>query len=320
MLKMKYLIEDFDLARQALPHWAHDEDTLTELLGWFRISSNAVYPFNREGRICFLRLSPAAEKEQGELQGELDFLRYLQEQDVPAMRPVPARDGALLLTIDGPEEKWFASVFEGVPGHPLEELPMTDSLAGAYGAALGRLHRAAMDYVPPQTRRSHREVLDWIVRTLKDCGAPISVQKQVEITDRRLAALPQNRHNYGLVHYDFEPDNVFWDGERCHAIDFEDGMLHFYAIDVVQALDELDGAFHGAFMAGYRAACPEAAVDRTDFPLMRRFRDLYSCARLFHCLLEIPDVQPEWMPQLVLRLQARRDEILQRICTGQDSV
>ena len=47
---------------------------------------------------------------------------------------------------------------------------------------------------------------------------------------------------------------------------------------------------------------------------MRRFRDLYSYARLLHSLSEKPEPQPEWMPELVKRLEARRDELLERIC------
>lgn len=58
MLKLEYLFENYELAREALSLWEHDEDNLEEMLGYFRISSNAVYPFTREGRVCFLRLAP----------------------------------------------------------------------------------------------------------------------------------------------------------------------------------------------------------------------------------------------------------------------
>lgn len=90
MLKLRYLTENFDLARLALTHWKHDAATLEERLGWFRISSNAVYPFDREGQLCFLRLSPAAEKRSLDLLGELDFLTFLQRRGYPAMRPIAA--------------------------------------------------------------------------------------------------------------------------------------------------------------------------------------------------------------------------------------
>jgi len=313
MLKLGYLVENFALAQHALQNWAHDEATLPERLGWFRISSNAVYPFDRAGRLCFLRLSPAAEKAERELAGEIDFLQYLNRCGYPAMRPIPAEDGRLLLTLDTPWGTWFASAFEGVPGHPLEDLPMTDALARSYGAALGRLHALAMAYDPPVQRRSHEDVLTWVARTLETHGAPEKARRATAEVAGLLRALPQDRASYGLVHYDFEPDNVFWDGETCSAIDFEDGMLHFWAVDVVQALDELDTEWHEAFLHGYRAACPDAEVDEREFPLMRRFRDLYSCARLLHCLSEKPAAEPEWMPQLTARLEMSLTELMRSI-------
>lgn len=46
-----------------------------------------------------------------------------------------------------------------------------------------------------------------------------------------------------------------------------------------------------------------------DFPLMRRFRNLYSYARLLHSLSEKPEPEPEWMLRLVKRLEMRRDEL-----------
>lgn len=316
MLKLKYLVEDFDLARQALTHWPHDEATLAERLSWFRISSNAVYPFDREGRLCFLRLSPSEEKEENELRGEMDFLAFLQRRGYPALRPIPADNGETLLTLETPAGLWYASAFEGVPGQPLEDLPMTSMLAMAYGDALGRLHAQAMAYHSPVRRRTHADVLAWIARTLERHGAPEAARAEAAEVARLMNALPRTRESYGLVHYDFEPDNVFWDGAGCHVIDFEDGMLHFYAVDLVQALDEIEEEYHAAFLGGYCAACPQAQVDQADFPLMRRFRDLYSCARLLHSLSEKPEPQPDWMPQLVGRLEAALAQRMNAVCRG----
>ena len=321
MMKLKYLTEDFDLARRALAHWPHDEATLTERLGWFRISASAIYPFDDpQGRLCFLRLHPAEEKPSRELLGELDFLTYLQRLGYPALRPIPSTEGETLLPIDTPQALWFVSAFTGVPGQPLEDLPMNSMLAWAYGDALGRLHAASMRYHPPIRQRSHSDGIHWIRLTLETHQAPAATLAQLEEVTRQLSAIPRTRANYGLVHYDFEPDNVFWDGADCHAIDFGDAMMHFYAIDLVRALDEMEEEYHAAFLDGYYAACPASEAQQADFPLMRRFRDLYSYARLLHSLSERPELpaglppQPEWMPQLVERLQTRRDELLQSIC------
>lgn len=52
MLKLENMFENFDLVREALAFWAHDDENLEEMLGYFRISSNAVYPFTA-GRCVF---------------------------------------------------------------------------------------------------------------------------------------------------------------------------------------------------------------------------------------------------------------------------
>lgn len=315
MLKMKYLTENFELARLALTHWRHDEATLTQRLSWFRISSNAVYPFDREGRLCFLRLSPAEEKEEKELQGELDFLCFLRKMDYPAMCPIPSEDGSLLLRLNTPWGVWYASVFEGVPGTPLEELEPTEELMNRYGAALGRLHALSMEY-DASNRRSWRDALDWAAVELRRCGAPEGLQSVCRDIGQKLTELPTEQDVYGLVHYDFEPDNVFWDetAKCCHVIDFEDGMQHFFCMDLVQALDELDGQPQEWFLAGYRETFP-GPVRMEWLPLMRRFRDVYSCARVLHCLSSVPPVQPEWMRGLCRRLEVRAEALIRLLLT-----
>ena len=180
MLKLKYLLENFDLARFALENWKHDKETLSERMQWFRISSNAVYPFDSDGKLCFLRLSPAEEKDSLDLLGELDFLEYLNRRGYPAMRPIPAHGGELLLRLDTPWGAWYASAFEGVSGQPLENVPMTASLAEAYGAALGKLHELSMRYHSPIKRRSEQDVVVWIRHVFAEYAAPESMLAALE--------------------------------------------------------------------------------------------------------------------------------------------
>ena len=299
MLKLIYLTENFALARMALRHWLHDAETLEQRLTWFRISSNAVYPFDRKGQLCFLRLTPAQEKSGAHIRAELDFPAHLQQADYPALRLLPADSGETLLTLSTPWGNWHACAFSGVPGKSLEDTPLTEEVLLQYGRALGQLHKLSMALDVPPARPSWEEILDWCTSYQPEKY----LQMECAAVKDALSQLPKDHHTYGLVHYDFEPDNVFYDGARCHAIDFDDSMLHFYAIDLVQALDEMEEAQHGAFLRGYYAACPESGAQEADFPLMRRFRDLYSLARLRHALSEIPSPQPDWMPELINMLK-----------------
>lgn len=94
------MFENYELAKLALENWEHDEDGLAEYLKYFRISSNAVYPFSAGGKRCFLRLAPVEEKMEQNLRGELAFLDYLQKVGYSSMKPVPSKAGSVLLTLD----------------------------------------------------------------------------------------------------------------------------------------------------------------------------------------------------------------------------
>ena len=119
MLKLKYMFENFELAKQTLQNYEYDTDRLDEALSWFRISANAVYPFFCGGELCFLRLAPAEEKNFHDIQGEIEFIRYLRSCGYPAMEPIPARDGTYCFSMDTPWGRYYACAFRRVQGNQL---------------------------------------------------------------------------------------------------------------------------------------------------------------------------------------------------------
>jgi hypothetical protein len=72
MLKLKYLFNNVDLAEMLLKNWDFDEQSL-DMLKYYRISSNAIYPFQSQGKTQFLRFSPKTEKCRENILAELDF-------------------------------------------------------------------------------------------------------------------------------------------------------------------------------------------------------------------------------------------------------
>ena len=159
MLKLKYLYENYDLAKSALENWEYDEDTLDDYLRHFRISSNAVYPFLWQGNTLFLRLSPVSEKMENNLKGELEFLCYLQNQNYPAVIPVASNSGELVVTLDTIWGKYYASVFKGVGGISIEDTDYNDHILFKYGKALGCLHMLSTEYSPKNRKWTYGDVL-----------------------------------------------------------------------------------------------------------------------------------------------------------------
>lgn len=319
VLKLKYLYENYELARLALSNWRHDGEGLDELLARFRISNNAVYPFRRDGRMCFLRLTPAGERLERNVLGELGFVEYLGERGYPALRYIPAVTGEKVLKLSTPWGGYYAAAFEDVGGVPLEETRLSANVLQAYGRALGRLHSLSEEYRPKVRKWSHSDLLDWTGRVLRQYHAPREILAAAEAMRGELAELSQETGSYGLIHYDFEYDNVFYDrdGDICRVIDFDDGMYHWFAMDVEQALmsledgqDELGLAgkrlreAEAAFLSGYREQHPYTREMEASRPIMRRFGTLHSYAKLIRSVAEKQEDEPEWMLQLRAKLDA----------------
>lgn len=61
MLKLKYLFNNVNLAEMLLKNWEYDSESL-DMFQYYRISSNAIYPFRYEGKTCLLRFAPRQRK------------------------------------------------------------------------------------------------------------------------------------------------------------------------------------------------------------------------------------------------------------------
>ncbi len=325
MMKLEHLFENYDLARKALENWPLDQPILDEQLSRFRISSNGVYPFTFQEELCFLRLAPASEKLKQNLLGELEFIQYLRSRGYPALEPLPAENGALCLVLDTQWGRYFATAFKAVPGEPVENLPLTAEMVYSYGRSLGRLHTLSAEFQPETPKWGYRDALRWAAAILAQDDAPPEMAAALNRLEADLRQLPKEPELFGLVHYDFEPDNVFYHASThtCSVIDFDDSMYHWYSLDIEQALDSLlqlpvppglDAA--QLFLRGYQEERNYSAQMEAMRPLMRQFIDIFAYARIFRSLTSRPAAEPDWLVSLRSKLELRLREIRQRVCGG----
>lgn len=181
------------------------------------------------------------------------------------------------------------------------------------------------EYSPKNRKWTYSDALLWIGQTLKEYHAPAKMLAELDEIRQALNEFPQTRDSFGLVHYDFEPDNVFWDESEqcCTVIDFEDGMYHFFLVDLEQALDALLESIPAdrkliaktTFLRGYQSVkMLEPAYDEK-LKLMRRFCNLYSYARIIRCVAEEYPNEPDWMVRLREKLH-RKIVFLENSVTG----
>lgn len=312
MLKMRNLNENYELAKELLKNWEYDEENLDEMLSYFRISSNAIYPFFYKKQVRFIRIAPTDEKRKENIYGELEFIQYLREHDFDALCPVPSKNGEFIRTVNTKWGEYYATVFEKVTGKQVEDCDFSEKMYYECGKTMGRMHRLSSEYKPIIKKWTHEDVLNEIetMLALYHC----SNKAKIELANLRveLAKLPKTQATYGLIHYDFELDNVFYNENTntCSVIDFDDGMYHWYSTDIEQFFDsvtEEKGELEAeqakiAFYAGYQSEYPILEETKNSMPLVRRFINLYSYVRIHHCLSDSFTSEPKWMTELRVKL------------------
>lgn len=311
MIKLKYLFDNRDLATMILGNWKYDEDSL-ELFKYYRISSNAIYPFRYEGKTKILRFAPASEKSRESILAELEFVNYLRENKYPALKSVLSNNLEELVTADTPWGEYYATTFERVSGVPMEETDFSDSIMFEYGRTLGKLHKLSSNFIPKYKRWSCEDVLLWIYNTLAELPNQEMALKEVNILSNYFSKLPKSTENYGLIHYDFELDNVFYNEttHSCNVIDFDDSMYHWYAADIEQCLDSIKEEVEPAnyehvkecLLNGYRSEYPITNEMLSLQPIFRRFANLYAYTRVLRSSEEKWDNEPQWLVDLRIKL------------------
>lgn len=229
MLKLKYLFENYDLAKHCLAQYDYDAASLSDMMGHFRISSNAIYPFRNgtnPAQIQFLRLSPVEEKPFSSVVSEIHLIQWLIDNGYPAMQPIRMKNGKWADQADTEWGCYNVSCFARVPGKALDDIDGSLAIVRGYGRSLGTLHQTLKRYPAAEERRDHRTLLDEIRTRFAAYGAPAMMQAELNRVEAQLSDLPVRADNYGIVHYDFEPDNVFYDEatDLFSAIDFDDAM------------------------------------------------------------------------------------------------
>ena len=138
--------------------------------------------------------------------------------------------------------------------------------------------------------------------------AESAARRELETVQQALSRLPVG-DSFGTIHYDFELDNICWDGATPAILDFDDCGPHWFAADIAFALRDLfadrgsrvnleDERFQ-AFINGYRSQRPMDEADLRQIPLFLRWHNLVSFARITHSLSGGPLAgEAEWLQDL----------------------
>ena len=224
-------------------------------LRWISQDYNIVYRFESAGKGFYLRICHTDLHTLPEARQVMHFLCHLAKERAPVAEPVASVNGAFIeLLADG----FYAAAQKEAPGDEMRKHILDLSVYEAWGRSLGKLHAASRRYQPDPAIPYDFPSVQRFWHNIEPTASKASAQVQriyAELTDF-MNSLP--RQDFGLIHGDYRPGNVIWDGTTARAIDFDEPNYHWYIADVSRALMELSDQpherrrkFRDAFMAGY---------------------------------------------------------------------
>jgi Ser/Thr protein kinase RdoA (MazF antagonist)/ribosomal protein S18 acetylase RimI-like enzyme len=319
MMSLKNMVQGLENdspAKELIKYWDHD----AEMLKFWRASSNFIYLFHINGKPHYLRFIHEEDNTADNIQSELDFMLYLLDKGYATVNPVHSRQGNWIETISTENGRYHGVVFEQAKGEHISLDEMSDFHYEEWGKSLANLHLLSESYSPKGTlRRSWDDSLTFILSVLQSYPQEVEALKEYGQMKAWLSELPSGVGHTGLIHYDFETDNVFYINEesRFSAIDFDDCMYHWYMMDITSALSDL--IEHNdqearqnidRFISGYKSV---KHLDNEYIEMISRFRrfvDLYTFARLLRCVenMDLSNL-PEWVSQLKHKLLRKCNQI-----------
>lgn len=320
MMKLSNMVKGLAsdaVAKSLIQNWEHDEGTLK----FWRASSNFVYAFENKQEKYFLRFSFDQESSFEQIKAELDFMEYLKSNHYPCVYPILSKNSKYIETVQNSEGMYYAVVFSAAKGFTLEE-NITELQCEDWGKSLASLHQLSRVYEPSDMKRSSwQDILTEINTVLQRYPEEQEATVELDRLTEWLQSLSISNSKYGLIHYDFQLDNIFYNENNrlFSVIDFDDTVYSWYVHDIVTALDDflgddmnLNNPQVKSFLKGYCSLIPLSNEEINQFPNFQRFMKLYRFSKLLWSLedCEVEDA-PMWLDDVKLKFARVRDEVRQ---------
>lgn len=299
------------LAEKILERWGYDEGSVYA----FRYSANFIFICKRNKQTYFLRFNEESEKNVEALEEEMKLLNTLAGLSLPIARPVASLTGKEVEAVETEYGTYYASVFEALPGkqYEMEELELHQFVK--WGSALGKLHESMkkLDGISLVNRKTWRDHLHEVEQILSN--QEIAAKKELQILISWAENLPVTKDNFGIVHYDFELDNLRWEGDQIGMLDFDDCSCYWYVADIAFALRDLDekkmaNANFANFIKGYKSKTSLNDQLLEQLPMFQRLHNLTVFAKLLRSVdIQNASEHPEWMTDLRGKLVKKIDDL-----------
>lgn len=245
-----------------------------------------IFRVKREGKHLILRVTHESHRSKAQLEGELEWMRFLTQAGGAVCHPVPVNNQEDCVTV-GP---FTLSMMEEAKGRTVTESDWNPAFFKRWGQEIGRLHRLSNQYTPsrPEFKRPEwHEDHNVHFHKMIPAEQPLVRQVCTEVIDE-LKNLPVSPSHYGLVHCDPHPGNFFLDGDQLTFFDFDDACYQWFAYDIATIV--LSTIFQPWLAKDHVAQCEE----------VQRFLPSFLSGYREH--FEVPDFVLHKMP-LFLKLR-----------------
>lgn len=310
MMQLKNIIIETDsVAKELLKNWNYDENSIH----FWRASANYIYIFTHNSEKYYLRFVQEEDNTVEQIESELEFLAYLNSNNYPCAYAIESKNRRYIETITVEEGSFYGVVFKEAKGNIIDIEELSELQAETWGKTLGVLHNLSINYNPNKySRQSYKDKLQFIQNVLSDFPEEKEALAELKRVDNWLSSLPVTKDNYGLIHYDFELDNVLLNKvtNTFTAIDFDDSIYHWYVMDIVCALRDLKELEEeqaesklNSFLKGYslEKSLPSNLTEL--MPRFERYLNLYMFSRLLRAMKNNNyTYSEEWLVGLKIKL------------------
>ena len=277
----------------------------------FRASANFLFKFQQSNHQYILRFNHECERTPAWVQGEIDFIRHLARAGILVPKPLSSLTRTWVESVATRNGIYHAVVFEALAGEQYNSTELTYEQWIAWGKALAELHTASQGYAG-HDRPSWQDHLHMAAQTIPP--QETTALRLMDTLRNQLTRLPVTSDNFGLIHYDFELDNLIWQRDRPGIIDLDDSAWYWYAADLAFGLRDLfddrpagidlsDERFL-TFIQGYRQVRSISDEELSHLSLFLRLHNLVIFARLLRSLEgSAPPDEPQWLGELRGKLE-----------------
>jgi Ser/Thr protein kinase RdoA (MazF antagonist) len=300
---------DCELAKELLKKWNHNDNWIK----MWRASANFISFFKNNKVDYVIRFNKDSERAKLDLKSEINLLQYLDSKAINVAKPVTSKTNKYIEESKTAYGTFFSVVFERIIGKQkeIDELDLQGFFE--WGRSLGELHKVLKN-IPESIsiqRKTHNELFEELINAYppKDKVEEAEKKRIVEW----FKSLAMKSENYGLIHYDFELDNLIWDNSGITIIDFDDCIYSWYIADIAYALRDLfdegetdrknDKRFI-KFIDGYKSKTELHKEELLQLPYFFRLHNFISYKKLQRSIdIDISDDNPKWMNELIEKLK-----------------